>query len=304
MFSDDKGGLSSHVLAPPSGQRLAIGTMVSEVAALSDMDQYARYCREHRISSVQELDIISQLIHCYVEPDFLEALVDHGEKVKTMVEKMSSLSLSRGVHSYDVAGLSSVGGEKRPSFKSEMFKKEGPITTFCLTDYGWSLTYDKWQVFCANLKAQGFLGCSTTEALENVFGVRSCFKKSHSELVEPVPLNMTKSSLAFLISLMYGTMKYVLKEECSICGHSMPAGEYGYQPLIRTANGHGVNKKGVTKDPYWIVIDGAVVYRNKRPSMSERHRGHGYTTSRSSQVNTLQASKILYCLDMLTASGR
>ena len=112
---------------------------------------------------------------------------------------------------------------------------------------------DYWNNLIDNMVSNGYLRKEDKERAKVMFGVSQRLQNGEV-LKEPLELNISVISLAKLIAMMYGSITYDTCYDVRV-GHTCKEMiHYRFNPLIRIANGSGINEKGKTNDAFWEVL--------------------------------------------------
>lgn len=151
-----------------------------------------------------------------------------------------------------------------------------------------------WDNFVNGIVTLGFIEPGEATGLKNLLGATRQTGR-YKPLKEPVRFLSSKKMLAFLVSMMYGTLKYHLPCDVRVKNQMIHKGYYICKPLIVTPSGTGPDEQLRTRDAYWLTLQRSVVL----PSASRQQGGgskHGFATSRKGDVPPEQAAPLIALL--------
>ena len=218
---------------------------VKALVCMRNTQEFDDYCFEQGISVEQQAEWLERHGKKVTSADLFTKLTDKKCQIENYLGKYRREKIT---DEYEKDS-----GSREKSFREPKNGDFEPLETYFRTPYGVQLGKDYWNNLIDNMVSNGYLRKEDKERAKVMFGVSQRLQNGEV-LKEPLELNISVISLAKLIAMMYGSITYDTCYDVRV-GHTCKEMiHYRFNPLIRIANGSGINEKGKTNDAFWEVL--------------------------------------------------
>ena len=263
---------------------------IAEFKQLDSLVDFAAFCRRMGYSLKEQWQLIDQYGTLTCSLSFGEELAQYKEKLSDTIFRLSGKKMGTSIHQDNIISSSPVTKEVTTSNATV----ETELPTFCLTQYAASFDNNVWDKLMNGMMTLGLIEPTAIAGFKTLLGIARHTGR-YKPLKEKVPFNSSKKTLAFLIAMMYGTLRYTLPYDVKVGTQMIRKGEYACTPLIVTPSGSGPDPQGRTRDAYWQTVWKSVAVGRS----SQRQDGgstHGFATSRKSDLSPEVAAPIIALL--------
>ena len=263
---------------------------VMAIRRMTSMESFVEFCHRNGINLIEQWFLIDE--HG-AESDLLafgKKLAAYKVELGDTIFKLSGVRMRSRIHQDDIMPTPADSG----ATVSATAPADADLPSYCLTPHGASYDNSVWDNFVSGIVTLGFIEPGEATGLKNLLGATRQTGR-YKPLKEPVRFLSSKKMLAFLVSMMYGTLKYHLPCDVRVKNQMIHKGYYICKPLIVTPSGTGPDEQLRTRDAYWLTLQRSVVL----PSASRQQGGgskHGFATSRKGDVPPEQAAPLIALL--------
>lgn len=284
-----------HSQQPPDREKReradALGTdPVEAISRMLSVKEFIEYCHCNNINMREQWHLIDEHGTDNNLLSFGKEMAKYKAELGETIFELSGVRMMSRVHRDDISPTPA-GNTSAPS--SEAFAG-GDLPAYCLTPHGASIDSQLWDNLLNGIVELGCIEPKGVAEFRNLLGITRQSGR-YKPLKEPVKFLSSKKMLAFLVSMMYGTMKYRLPCSVRVKNKVVPKGSYICQPLIVTPSGTGPDEQQHTRDAYWATVQQSVALMS--PTGRKRAGSkHGFATSRKGDVPPEKAAPLLALL--------
>ena len=263
---------------------------VAAFKEIGSIEAFAAHCNRMGYSLEEQWVLIDRYGTQTSSITFGKALADYKEELGETIYRLSGKKMSRNIHPDDVTPTPAESGVTTAAPPGA----EKGLPAFCLTRHGASLDNEVWDNFLKALMELGHIEPPAIAGFKSLLGIARHTGR-YKPLREPVPFASSKKALAFLVSMMYGTLRYTLPYDVTVGKQTVRKGEYTCKPLIVTPSGTGPDMQGRTRDAYWLTVQQSVAV-GRAARKGDGGSKHGFATARKGDLSPEVAAPLIALL--------
>lgn len=282
------------------------------MSALKSREGFEEYCEEHQIPISERGEYITALWDYNVPASYYEELMGLAQVLDELEEKRLKLMKRHEERKYvhqpyirSGVGISGAYGglPVRPA-KWKMASEQEPVRGFELTEEGHEIDPKEWETVVQRICQAELIDLEQKDELKVLMGLQD----GENLLRRPILFKRKKSEAVLLFGLLYGTVRYHLKERQQLDQSVIEslqieegplffdAGYYSTAGLIKVKEGEGAKSDGTTRDPYWDLLGRVLQFKSKRSATVDP--AHSFSNAME-QARNLPAKKALPVLAIL-----